>query len=62
MVLKPILDAVAFSKLRCEFLSWRAFGVVWPKDLLLFVTWVHGLFARIVAWRGNRLRSTRGAG
>jgi ceramide glucosyltransferase len=55
-VLKPTLDAVAFSRLRRELFSWRAFGVVWVKDLLLFVTWVHGLFARTVVWRGNRLR------
>jgi len=55
-VLKPTLDAVAFSRLRRELFSWRAFGVVWVKDLLLFATWVHGLFARTVVWRGNRLR------
>lgn len=60
-VLKPTLDAVAFSRLRRELFSWRAFGVVWVKDLLLFVTWVHGLFARTVVWRGNRLRVHSGS-
>ena len=30
-VLKPTLDAVAFSHLRRERFSWRAFGVVWLK-------------------------------
>jgi ceramide glucosyltransferase len=55
-VLKPALDSVAFSRLRQEFFSWRAFGAGWVKDGLLFVTWVHGLFARTVLWRGNRLR------
>jgi ceramide glucosyltransferase len=60
-VLKPTLDAVAFSRLRSELFSWRAFGVVWLKDLLLFITWVHGLFARTVVWRGNRLRVHSGS-
>jgi ceramide glucosyltransferase len=60
-VLKPTLDAVAFSRLRRELFSWRAFGVVWVKDLLLFVTWIHGLFARTVVWRGNRLRVHSGS-
>jgi ceramide glucosyltransferase len=60
-VLKPTLDAVAFSRLRRELFSWRAFGVVWVKDLLLFLTWVHGLFARTVVWRGNRLRVHAGS-
>jgi ceramide glucosyltransferase len=55
-VLKPALDSVAFSRLRHELFSWRAFGAGWVKDGLLFVTWVHGLFARTVLWRGNRLR------
>ena len=60
-VLKPTLDAVAFSRLRREMFSWQAFGVVWVKDLLLFLTWVHGLFARTVVWRGNRLRVRSGS-
>ena len=60
-VLKPTLDAVAFSRLRRELFSWRAFGVVWVKDILLFLTWVHGLFARTVVWRGNRLRVHSGS-
>ena len=60
-VLKPTLDAVAFSRLRRELFSWRAFGVVWMKDLLLFLTWLHGLFARTVVWRGNRLRVHAGS-
>ena len=60
-VLKPTLDAVAFSRLRREMFSWQAFGVVWVKDLLLFLTWVHGLFARTVVWRGNRLRVCSGS-
>jgi len=60
-VLKPTLDAVAFSRLRRELFSWRAFGVVWVKDLLLFVAWVYGLFARTVVWRGNRLRVHSGS-
>src|SRR5277367_776252 len=61
-VLKPALDAVAFSRLRDEFFSWRAFGAGWVKDALLFLTWVHGLFARTVLWRGNRLRVLPGGG
>jgi ceramide glucosyltransferase len=60
-VLKPTLDAVAFSRLRREMFSWQAFGVVWVKDMLLFLTWVHGLFARTVVWRGNRLRVRSGS-
>lgn len=60
-VLKPTLDAVAFSRLRREMFSWQAFGVVWVKDVLLFLTWVHGLFARTVVWRGNRLRVEAGS-
>jgi ceramide glucosyltransferase len=55
-VLKPALDAVAFSRLRDELFSWRAFGAGWVKDGLLFLAWVHGLFAHTVLWRGNRLR------
>jgi ceramide glucosyltransferase len=55
-VLKPALDAVAFSRLRDEIFSWRAFGAGWVKDGLLFLAWVHGLFAHTVLWRGNRLR------
>ena len=61
-VLKPALDAVAFSRLRDELFSWRAFGAGWVKDALLFLTWVHGLFARTVLWRGNRLRVLPGGG
>jgi ceramide glucosyltransferase len=60
-VLKPTLDAVAFSRLRREMFSWRAFGAVWVKEVLLFVTWFHGLFARTVDWRGNRLRVHSGS-
>jgi ceramide glucosyltransferase len=55
-VLKPALDSVAFSRLRSQFFSWHAFGAGWVKDGLLFITWVHGLFAHTVQWRGNRLR------
>jgi ceramide glucosyltransferase len=55
-VLKPALDAVAFSRLRQQLFSWRAFGAGWVKDTLLFLAWVHGLYARTVLWRGNRLR------
>jgi ceramide glucosyltransferase len=55
-VLKPALDSVAFSRLRDELFSWRAFGAGWVKDGLLFLAWGHGLFARTVLWRGNRLR------
>jgi ceramide glucosyltransferase len=39
-VLKPALDSVAFSRLREELFSWRAFGAGWVKDGLLFATWV----------------------
>ncbi len=60
-VLKPALDAAAFSRLRGERFSWRAFAIVWVKDALLFLTWVHGLFARTVMWRGNRLRVHAGS-
>jgi len=60
-VLKPTLDAVAFSRLRREMFSWQAFGAVWVKDALLFLAWVHGLFARTVEWRGNRLRVHSGS-
>ena len=60
-VLKPTLDAVAFSRLRRELFSWSALGVGWVKDLLLFITWTHGLFARTVVWRGNRLRVHSGS-
>jgi ceramide glucosyltransferase len=60
-VLKPTLDAVAFSRLRRELFSWRALGVGWVKDLLLFVAWIHGLYARTVIWRGNRLRVHSGS-
>jgi ceramide glucosyltransferase len=59
-VLKPALDSVAFSRLRQELFSWRAFCAGWVKDGLLFVTWVYGLFARTVWWRGNRLRVLSG--
>lgn len=59
-VLKPALDSVAFSRLRQELFSWRAFGAGWVKDGLLFVTWVYGLFARTIWWRGNRLRVLAG--
>jgi ceramide glucosyltransferase len=61
-VLKPALDSVAFSRLRQERFSWAAFGAGWVKDGLLFITWVHGLFARTVSWRGNRLRVLPGGG
>jgi ceramide glucosyltransferase len=61
-VLKPALDSVAFSRLRAEVFSWRAFGAGWVKDGLLFITWGHGLFARTVLWRGNRLRVLPGGG
>jgi ceramide glucosyltransferase len=59
-VLKPALDSVAFSRLRQELFSWRAFGAGWVKDGLLFASWVHGLFAHTVLWRGNRLRVLQG--
>jgi ceramide glucosyltransferase len=31
------------------------------KDVLLFVAWVNGLFARSVDWRGNKLRVMAGS-
>jgi ceramide glucosyltransferase len=61
-VIKPALDAVAFSRLRRQLFSWRAFGAGWLKDALLFAAWVNGLYARTVLWRGNRLRVLPGGG
>jgi ceramide glucosyltransferase len=59
-VLKPAMDSVAFSRLRQQMFCWRAFGAGWVKDALLFAAWVHGLHARTVVWRGNRLRVLAG--
>jgi ceramide glucosyltransferase len=61
-VIKPALDAVAFSRMRQQLFSWRAFGAGWLKDALLFVAWMHGLYARTVLWRGNHFRVLPGGG
>ena len=61
-VLKPTLDAVAFGHLRRELFSWRAFGVVWLKDLLLFATWVTACSPAPWSGAGTGSGCTRGAG
>lgn len=53
---KSALDASAAKALRCESTGWRTVPAVLVKDLILFVTWSHGLFARSVEWRGTRLK------
>jgi ceramide glucosyltransferase len=40
---------------------WRTVPAVLLKDLLLFVAWTNGLFARSVDWRGNKLRVLPGS-
>ncbi|WP_257461292.1 glycosyltransferase [Archangium lipolyticum] len=41
--------------------SWRVVPAVLLKDLLLFMAWTNGLFARSVDWRGNKLRVLPGS-
>ena len=47
--------------LRCGASGWRALLGVPVKDALVFITWFHGLWARTVVWRGNRLRVGQGS-
>jgi ceramide glucosyltransferase len=41
--------------------SWRTVPAVLFKDMLLFLAWTNGLFARTVDWRGTRLRVLPGS-
>jgi ceramide glucosyltransferase len=60
-LLKMLTDVAIFSMLRPERTPWRAAPAVLLKDLLLFVTWMNGLFSRSVEWRGNKLRVLPGS-
>jgi ceramide glucosyltransferase len=53
---KAAVDLSAARAMGCGPLGLEAVAAVAVKDLLLFVTWAHGLFSRTVEWRGTRLR------
>lgn len=59
LLCKGGLDVSSARALRCSPTGWRTLPAVAVKDLLVFVTWAHGLFARTVVWRGTRLRVGR---
>jgi ceramide glucosyltransferase len=40
---------------------WTTVPAVLLKDVLIFVAWANGLFARSVDWRGNKLRVMAGS-
>lgn len=58
-LLKTALDLSSARALGCQVPLALALPAVLVKDALLFVTWAHGLFARSVVWRGQRLRVGR---
>jgi ceramide glucosyltransferase len=55
-LLKTALDVGSARALQCDAIGWRAVPAVLVKDLLTFVTWFYGQWARTVLWRGHRLR------
>jgi ceramide glucosyltransferase len=58
---KAFIDVLCASLLRGARFGVRAVLATPLKDLLLFVTWVNGLYARTVSWRGNQLRVMAGS-
>ena len=59
---KLVHDVAVFAALRPgQRTPWTVVPAVLLKDLLLFVTWAYGLFARSVDWRGTRLRVRAGS-
>ncbi len=61
-VAKLLHDVTVFNALRPgQPASWMTVPAVLLKDVLLFVAWTNGLFARSVDWRGNKLRVLAGS-
>ncbi len=60
VALKMALDAVLWSRMRGEGMSFRCACLVPFKDLLAAWTWVVGGVRRTVDWRGNRMRIGEG--
>ena len=61
-VVKVAIDLTVFHLLRSGYATpWMAAPAVLIKDMLLFVAFVNGLFARSVDWRGNKLRVLAGS-
>ena len=58
---KALLDLTALRLLRGDGGGVRALIAVPLKDLLVFLAWTYGLFARTLVWRGNRLRVLHGS-
>ncbi|QRO01046.1 glycosyltransferase [Archangium violaceum] len=62
LLAKLVHDVTIFHLSRPEqTTSWKVVPAVLLKDLLLFVAWTNGLFARSVDWRGNKLRVLPGS-
>jgi ceramide glucosyltransferase len=61
-LVKLVHDLAIFQTLRpAQPLPSMAVPAVLLKDVLLFVAWANGLFARSVDWRGNKLRVMDGS-
>ncbi len=58
---KTGIDVGCASMLRGHGFGARALVATPLKDLLLFLAWVNGLYARTVNWRGNQLRVVAGS-
>ncbi len=60
-LLKALVDFSAARSLGFKGLGVTALFGVAAKDLIVFVAWLNGLFARSIDWRGNRLRVGHGS-
>ncbi|HEX8825140.1 MAG TPA: ceramide glucosyltransferase [Archangium sp.] len=61
-LVKLVHDVAVFQLMRPgQSTPWMTLPAVLLKDVLLFVAWANGLFARSVDWRGNKLRVMAGS-
>ncbi|HLM42542.1 MAG TPA: glycosyl transferase, partial [Myxococcaceae bacterium] len=59
---KLVHDVAVFQLMRPgQRTPWMTVPAVLLKDVLIFVAWANGLFARSVDWRGNKLRVMAGS-
>jgi ceramide glucosyltransferase len=61
-LVKLVHDLAVFQLMRPgQPTPWTTVPAVLLKDVLIFVAWANGLFARSVDWRGNKLRVMAGS-
>ncbi len=61
-LVKLVHDLAVFQLMRPgQRTPWTTVPAVLLKDVLIFVAWANGLFARSVDWRGNKLRVMAGS-